>query len=150
MKNEAKYLSYKAAWERIKSANEAGYYLESVALCESIMSDRLISYITGVSGKSLSLTTPFATIIKEWKKYSDPFSWGAYKDLPDAVDAWRKKRNDVVHGFVKSNPGTPTERVESVLDGAKDAAVEGCSLARAVCAWHKQQLAAAKRGNVKV
>lgn len=146
MKNEAKYLSYKAAWERIKSANEAGYYLESVALCESIMSDRLISYITGVSGKSMSLTTPFSQIIKKWEKTAGSVAWGAYKDLPAAVDAWRKKRNDVVHGFVKSNPGTPTERVESVLDGAKDAAVEGCSLARAVCAWHKQQLAAAKRG----
>lgn len=114
------------------------------------MSDRLISYISGVSGKSLSLTTPFAQIIKKWEKTAGSVAWGAYKDLPSAVDAWRKKRNDVVHGFVKSNPGTPTECVDSVLDRAKDAAVEGCSLARAVCAWHKQQLAAAKRGNVKV
>jgi len=81
------------------------------------------------------------------EKYSGSVAWGAYKDLPAAVDVWRKKRNDVVHGFVKSNPGTSTECVKSVLDRAKDAAVEGCSLARAVCAWHKQQLAAAKRGN---
>ena len=150
MKNKMKGNSYAAAWERIKSANEAGYYLESVALCESIMSDRLISYISGVSGKSMSLTTPFSQIIKKWEKTAGSVAWGAYKDLPDAVDAWRKKRNVVVHGFVKSNPGTPTECVDSVLDRAKDAAVEGCSLARAVCAWHKQQLAAAKRSNVKV
>ncbi len=94
----------------------------------------------------MSLTTAFANIIKEWKKYSGPFSWGAYKDMPAAADAGRKKRNDVVHGFVKSTPGTATKTVESCLDMAKDAAVEGCSLARAVCAWHKQQLAAAKRG----
>ena len=146
MKNVAKYLSYTTAWTRIKSAMDAGYYLESVALCESIISDRLISYIEGVSGKSVKLDKPFSHLIKEWKRTSGSVSWGTCEDLPDAVDAWREKRNEVVHGLVKSKPGTSTQPVESFLDMAKKAAEEGCSLAKAVCAWHKKQLTTAKRG----
>lgn len=147
MKNEAKYLSYKAAWERIKSANEAGYYLESVALCESIISDRLISYLAGTSGKCPDLRDSFKCLINQWKKRAGSFSWGKYGDLPAEVDGWRENRNAVVHGLVKSKPGTSTESPDSFLEKARKAAEEGCSLARAVCAWHKKQLATAKRGN---
>ena len=125
---------------------DAGYYLESVALCESIISDRLISYIEGVNGKSMDRPESFRGLIKKWVKASGSVSWGTCEDLPDAVDAWREKRNTVVHGLVKSKPGTPPQPVESFLDMAKKAAEEGCSLAKAVCAWHKKQLATAKRG----
>lgn len=144
MKNTAKYLSYTAAWNRIKSAMEAGYYLESVTLCESIISDRLISHIQGVSGKSVN--EKFVNLIKEWKKVSGSVSSGKYSDLPAAVDVWRNNRNTVVHGMVKSEPGKPTPSPDSFLEMAKESAEEGCSLAKAVCAWHKKELASAKRG----
>jgi hypothetical protein len=146
MKNSAKHLSYTAAWDRIKSAMEAGYYLESVALCESIISDRLISHVQGVSGKKESLRTTFKQIIQDWKDVSGPVSWGKYSDLPSAVDAWRRNRNTVVHGMVKSEPGKPTQSPDSFLEMAKESAEEGRSLAKAVCAWHKKELASAKRG----
>jgi hypothetical protein len=46
--NVVKYLSYREAWTRIKQAQEQGFYLEAVTLEESIITDRLISYLVGV------------------------------------------------------------------------------------------------------
>lgn len=145
-KNMPKYLSYKAAWERIATSIESEYYLEAVALCESIISDRLISFVQGVSGCEVRLNTGFRELVKAWKKNAGTVEWRAYKDLQSAVTAWSNKRNEVVHGFVKSAPGRPTQSPESFLDMAREAAEEGRELAKVVCAWHKKQLAAHKRG----
>jgi hypothetical protein len=40
-----KYLSYREAWSRIETAKDNGYYFEAVTLEESIICDRLISYL---------------------------------------------------------------------------------------------------------
>lgn len=146
MKNTAKYLSYKAAWERISSAIEHGFYLEAVALCESIISDRLISYVQGVTGKHVRLETPFHELIGLWRANAGVIAWKEHVDLAGAVDLWRTKRNMVVHGLVKSAPGKPTQNVESFIGLARISAEHGCELAKAVSAWHKKQLASASRG----
>ncbi len=66
--NTAKYLSYAEAWRRIKSANEREFYFEVVTLCESIISDRLLSYLLGVDPRRpIQLKTPFAVLIAQWR-----------------------------------------------------------------------------------
>lgn len=42
--NNAKYLAYKFAHERISAAIEAGFPLEAIAIQESLISDRLHSF----------------------------------------------------------------------------------------------------------
>ena len=42
--NLEKYQSYEEVWRRIKSAQESGFYLEAIAIKESIMPDRITSY----------------------------------------------------------------------------------------------------------
>ncbi|OHE57631.1 MAG: hypothetical protein A2Z47_13205 [Thermodesulfovibrio sp. RBG_19FT_COMBO_42_12] len=146
MKNTAKYLSYKAAWERISSAIEHGFYLEAVALCESIISDRLISYVHGVTGKHVKLETQFNHLIGLWRTNAGVIAWKDHVDLADSVDLWRTKRNMVVHGLVKSAPRKPTQNVESFIELARTSAEQGRELAKAVSAWHKKQLANVSRG----
>lgn len=46
-RNDLKYLSYKEAWSRITKGLENGSYLEVVTICESIIADRLWSYVSG-------------------------------------------------------------------------------------------------------
>src|SRR5690625_4488971 len=46
--NTAKYESYKAAFERIDAGIEKEAPIEVVALCESIISDRLLSFVCGI------------------------------------------------------------------------------------------------------
>ena len=68
-----------------------------------------------------------------------------YGDLGAAVDEWRKERNAIVHGIVKSNPGEPTQNIQSFLARAERAANEGKSLARAVSDWHQGELRRAQK-----
>jgi hypothetical protein len=46
--NAAKYLSYRQAWARIGAAQGHGFYLEAVTIVESVITDRLISYLVGI------------------------------------------------------------------------------------------------------
>ena len=45
-RNTAKYESYTEAWRRIKAAQEKEFFLEAIVIEESIISDRLVSYLS--------------------------------------------------------------------------------------------------------
>lgn len=68
--DRAKYLSYAEAWARIRLASRQGFFLEAVTVEESIISDRLTSYLV----KSCDL---------------DPASKGL-GDLHNLVGIWAK------------------------------------------------------------
>lgn len=141
--NAPKYLSYREAWSRIKKAQEQGFYLEAVTLQESIITDRLISYLVGVGAieraVKLHQYPSFAQLMNKWKMQNpNPIDIQDYKDLQTAVDEWRLKRNKVVHGMVKSHPGTATHEVMDFLEEAKLSAEQGKKLARAICHWVKK------------
>lgn len=141
--NIAKHLSYKEAWSRIKKAQEQGFYLEAVTLQESIITDRLISYLVGVGAieraVELHKYPNFGKLIDKWKiQNPKPIDIQDYRDLQTAVCEWRKRRNNVVHGMVKSHPGTATDSVIDFLEEAKLTAEQGKRLARAVGYWVKK------------
>lgn len=140
--NLAKYISYKEAWARIKDANRKGFHFEVVTICESIISDRLQSYVLGVTiGTSSNEHYTFKKLISKWRSLENgkvPYKKSA--DLSMEVDEWRKARNEVVHGLVKSKPGQATENVESFLLKAEKTAQAGMVLARQVSDWHNNRL----------
>ncbi|TAJ79068.1 MAG: hypothetical protein EPO42_06820 [Gallionellaceae bacterium] len=142
--NTAKYLSYAEAWRRIKDATSQGFYFEVVTLCESIISDRLLSYVRGAdSTNKATVLTPFSTLIAQWRKLaSGKLPVHGNSDLGAAVDAWRLERNAIIHGLTKSEPGTPTAQVQPFIARAEQAAKTGAALARAVSSWHRRQLRA--------
>ena len=94
--NAAKYFSYREAWGRIRKSIAHGYHLEAVTLEESIMSDRLSSYLVrvGAVGPDAKLEREsFAKLIKNWRScVPEPISDAHYSDLQMAVDAWRSRR----------------------------------------------------------
>lgn len=150
--NTQKYLSYKEAWRRINASLDSGTYLEAIALCESIIADRLYSYIDGVSkmnGASqtkLKLHSPLHSIIKEWRKLAgSTLQQGPSVDLGKEVDNWRRERNEIIHGMVKSEPGTPTVEVSDFLGRAEHVAEQGRWLARSVSDWHSVEFAKSKK-----
>lgn len=141
--NVTKYSSYREAWMRIKKAQQQGFYLEAVTLEESIITDRLISYLVGVGAIErtieLSRYPGFAQLIQIWKiQHPNQINIQDYSDLQTAVDEWRRRRNKVVHGMVKSHPGTATDSVMDFLEEAKLTAEQGKMLARAVSDWVKK------------
>jgi hypothetical protein len=107
--NASKYFSYSEAWVRIKKARGFGFYLEAVTLEESIIADRLISFLVcagELAADSQIEKRSFGQLVQQWTKaVPEPIPTTYFPDLRTAIEEWRKRRNRVVHGMVKSLPG---------------------------------------------
>jgi hypothetical protein len=141
-RNANKRYSYAAAWVRIKKAHGSGFYFEAVTLEESIIADRLISFLvcTGeIQAESHVHNRSLGQLIQLWaKRAPDPIPVPHFPDLKSAVDEWRKRRNLVVHGMVKSMPGTHHGDLLDFLKEAEFVAYQGRVLALAVSDWTKK------------
>ena len=138
----AKYLSYREAWARIKMASKQGYFLEAVTIEESIVSDRLLSYLEKTC--ELTLTSRTRGILQQvmdmWLKQAKERSELVEQaqeacDLHARLNAWRDHRNLVVHGMVKSVAIKGDDHIDNFLVGAAAAAKEGQEVARALSKW---------------
>jgi hypothetical protein len=141
-RNANKYFSYSEAWVRIKKARGSGFYLEAVTLEESIIADRLISFLVCVgeiqAGSRVEKCS-FGQLIQLWtKRVLQPIPVPHFPDLRSAVDEWRKHRNQIVHGMVKSMPGAQHSDVLDFLKEAEFVAFQGEALALAVSDWVKK------------
>jgi hypothetical protein len=142
-----KYESYREAWSRIKQAQENDFFLEAITIQESIISDRLISFLSrpGICNsfseeKGNTKFISFYKLIKHWRsEFPKGIQSGSYQDLIGAVDEWRDSRNAAIHAIVKSTPGEAVQPIDSFLQEAKKVAEEGGKLAREVCIWHKRE-----------
>lgn len=144
--NASKYDSYREAWLRIRLAKENGFFLEAIVIQESIISDRLISYLfRPTESKALSNNNDnrfisLNNLIQKWSSdFPNGLPSGKYPDLISAVDKWRCFRNEAIHAIVKSEPGKPTQSVDLFLQKAKEAVEEGENLTREVCNWSKKK-----------
>ena len=110
------------AQDRLASALKAGYYIEAVALEDSMISDRLEELLDlrkeHVAMNSLGQLAQLARAM-------DPEAFSA---LAQRLLAWADQRNQVVHQMVKVGP-THRGDWESRLAAAQAAAVEGQTLA---------------------
>ena len=140
--NAMKYSSYREAWGRIRRAQGHGFYLEAVTLEESIIADRLISFLVCVGAVQPDARLErqsFGQLVQQWiALVPEPIKTKHFSDLRTAVDEWRKRRNKVVHGMVKSVPGTDHDDVLNFLEEAKLVALEGDALAQALSDWGKK------------
>ena len=141
-KNGSKYFSYSEAWVRINKAHGSGFYLEAVTLEESIIADRLLSFLVCVGEiktESRVENRGLGQLIQLWsKRVPEPIPVADFSDLRAAVDQWRRRRNLVVHGMVKSMPGGPHGDVLDFLKEAEFVAFQGKALALAVSDWTRK------------
>jgi Arc/MetJ-type ribon-helix-helix transcriptional regulator len=147
--NSSKYKSYREAWSRIKQAQENQFFLEAITIQESIISDRLISFLAGSNAKNTLIKDKrgrwpsFGNLIQRWESEfsEEPKSKETQnlENLINAVDQWRNDRNEAIHAIVKSDPGEPTQDIDLFLRIAKEVAEQGTHLAKEVCKWHKAQ-----------
>jgi hypothetical protein len=142
---------YRDAWRRINSAIKLGFYFEAIAIEESILSNRIISFLYGVrklrAAEIRGRSPRFVCLIKLWREACEESSgyWQNPGDLIDRVNAWRAKRNDAVHALTRAFPGeAPPISLEEFLKQAEIAANEGAKLAREVGNWHRRQLRKAR------
>jgi len=142
--NVTKFDSYREAWARIKLSQDEGFYLEAIAIEESILTDRLVSFLTRpdcqtpIKKNNKGRYPSFGNLIKLLSDdIGEPLAIGEFEDICVSLDEWREKRNQAVHALVASDPGSPTIPVDAFLNEAKEAADLGAELAMAVSGWHK-------------
>ena len=136
-KNKTKGDSFTYAFTRMSESYKKEFYLESVTLAESIISDRLLSFVKSRHVKVNDRTALKQLIDKAKKLNTSPAITRAGQELFDALDEWRVTRNKCVHAVAKSEPGEPTVTVGEFIGMAKRSAKDGKELARLVCNWHR-------------
>ena len=145
--NRTKYISYRRAYERIALSIEHGFFLEAIAIEESIISDRLRSFVSYVQNAEIGDHVPFGKIVVRWinnlnkdNKSKDENRWDYDENLLSDVKTWVDRRNFALHSIVKSQPGTATMDIEEFLIESEKTARMGSRLSRMVSDWSKAQI----------
>jgi len=139
-----KFERYTEAFSRIDSSIKSGHYFEAITIEESIINDRVASFLSATESLSNKYIyrQGFASLIMLWKlSIKNPGSvWEDCEDLISKVNKWRVKRNTYIHGLVKF-PYQQAKVVETMkfIKGAKLTALEGKELSRRVSEWRKRQ-----------
>jgi hypothetical protein len=120
----------------MKKAIEGKFYLEAITIQESIITDRLLSFVIR---KELIDTSDTKLLIRNislnnlTKLSKEHFDDDA---LNIELDEFRFSRNNCIHAMVKSFPGNPTQKVSEFQKLARETSLSGKTLTRKVDAWH--------------
>ena len=110
---------YKGAYARINDAMAAGYYLEAIALTESLLSDRLESRASYLRGRDFGFRT-LGDLIKEHRRIENDATLKTM--VVGEVGQWAKARNTALHEIAKLAAGdarTWSERIAELAPTAK-------------------------------
>jgi hypothetical protein len=96
---QARMQLIKKALDKIEAAKNQGFYLEAIAILESLIADRLESLISIVDKE-----TGFQTLgssIKKLKAIGSKFDKSFMKFIKNKLNPWRDNRNKALHEMVK-------------------------------------------------
>jgi len=141
--NNKKARRYAFALERTNKAIKAGYYLEAITLCESMISDRLLSSLARREKRIIRKNQGLGRLIEEHRSdrsldKSSTANGETVSDIFVALGEWKKERNELLHGFAKCVPGDEIGDPVELMERAKDAADEGLHLFRLLDNWHRK------------
>jgi len=136
-----KSVLYAFAIERYERAMGGGFYLEAITLCESMITDRLLSSLARREKRILKASTPLNDLIKmhqrlEYEERSATTGGRREPDIFAALMTWKGERNALLHGFAKCVPGDELNDPAVLVDRAKEAALHGMRLFRLLDNWH--------------
>jgi hypothetical protein len=118
-------MAYGFAFERMSRAFDAGYFIEVIAIAESVLSDQLDSHLKR-TGEPVAGRRTFFDLIKAARSGAQALN----TDVLDRVDKWRDARNKAIHAVVKVDESEPTGNPGRVfLDRVRVVAEQGMALA---------------------
>lgn len=124
--------SYLAAQQRSQSAIESHFYLEAIALQESVISNLLNRYLRSKNIKlnNFSLKGLISRVEKQLSKSSKD------REILRKIDDWRKQRNTAIHGFVDKTSMDIEESLHLFIDDSSTAAMLGQDLIKLTIDWY--------------
>ena len=135
---------YANAFEHINRAYEQGFYIECIALLDSMITDRLESYCQYLShedDKQFSANSVFDAIrnlgsmTKEKGVRDDE-----YKIIHDKIEDWSAKRNSAIHSFVIVREYNLKDDTEKRMSKIKEVADMGLQLVREVMKYTRTRI----------
>ncbi len=122
---DEKRMAYGFAFKRMSQAFDAGYFIEVIAIAESVLSDQLDAHLKR-TGEPVDGPKRFARLINAARSGGQALN----AEVLDRVDAWRKERNTAVHAVVEVDESEPTGNPGRVfLDRVRVVAEQGMALA---------------------
>jgi len=138
VKNYYKFYSYRYAYSQMRRAIEGKFYLEAITIQESIITDRLLSFVIRkelIDSSDSKLLIRNISLNNLTKLSKDHFDDDA---LIIELDEFRFSRNNCIHAMVKSFPGNPTQKINEFQKLARETSLSGRILTRKVDAWHSR------------
>jgi hypothetical protein len=125
-----RYLRYCAAFDWVVNCLDKGYYLESIAILDSLLWDRLSSRLGYVTNSPVDSRITSGGICKTLVG-DDPHGDGCEQDAKfreaiRAIQKWVQRRNEAMHATAKilRRESSP-EDFESILNSHKQDALDG-------------------------
>src|ERR1035437_2661631 len=126
---DRRYERYCAAFDRVEHCVAAGYFLEAVALLDSLIWDRLSSRLGYLKGKAVEINKNAGTICSELigdsgadGREHDP----AFRDVICEIKSWLVRRNNAVHATAKVfRSDTSEEDFSAILQSHRQTAIDG-------------------------
>lgn len=134
--SQKRYKLYAAANNQIKAAFEAGFYIECVSICESIIGDRIEARIQFIKHDDTKRHFVDAvgnrlTYLRSIEVENDPNLSALYNE----ITLWTRKRNEVIHQFVKVTDANHELSAEQRTALSKEAAEQGRDIMRRLSAF---------------
>lgn len=129
---QARNTGFVAAIARIGQAIEAGYPLEAITICESLISSCLHHFLEAAG--EAQPPEIFAQLIGSFRQVSEK-AQGYPAELVEEIDEWRRARNEAMHRFVARNPAEIARSQQEFLDDAVKTAADGKDICSKVVAW---------------
>ncbi|MBQ6137878.1 MAG: hypothetical protein IJI73_10970 [Kiritimatiellae bacterium] len=137
-KNTCKWKSYTLAFGRIKTAIQAGFPVEAIALEESVIADRLRSVLTRAmpalkDGRGYDV----GALVVNARMYIAPREDKLLTDIND----WIRKRNIAIHGIVATKSGGEAKiPADNFVSNAMSVAKRGEILAHKLSDWARKEI----------
>lgn len=90
---------YRGAHEKLKQAIDGEFYIEAIAICDSMLSDRMesrLGFLSGDDQRFLALGTAAKTLLAKEPAENIPA-----RELYQSIGKWASGRNHAVHEVVK-------------------------------------------------
>ena len=123
---------YRGTYKRLKEAIEAGFWIEAIALCESIISDRLQARISHLKGHSEDArrNKMLGGLVRQIKTQEKQIGFEKLHAIYDDIAKWKDDRNEAVHRAVKLNVGETFRKWDEFYDALEQTAREGADICR--------------------
>lgn len=136
----ARYELYRGANVRLKEALESGFWIEAIALIESILSDRLearYSFIKQHDDEARKHKT-IGALVRRLVNSDKKIGNEALHVIYDDIGKWANGRNRAVHHAVKISDGEQFERWDDRYGGLEKVAKDGKKLVSRISAELKR------------